>query len=219
MSASPKQLRPPQDRLPSGRHGLTRDVVLASQRGRLLDAMAAAVADKGYAAVTVADVVERAGVSRRTFYEQFDDKEACFLATYDIGVELVLGAIRKAVDPIPETDWRDRARVSVKTFLDVLAAEPYFAWALVIEVMGAGRAALKRHSEIMGLFAQVWSRLYDLARREDRALPVLPSEVFATLAAGSEGLVREELHTRGAKALPKLHQPILRAVFAIYGTR
>lgn len=218
MNATPGQLRPPQDRLPSGRHGLTREIVFASQRGRLFDAMAAAVADKGYAAVTVADVVERAEVSRRTFYEQFADKEACFLATYDVGVEFVLGAIRQAVEPIPESDWRGRARASVKTFLDVLAAEPYFAWALVIEVMGAGRAALKRHGEIMELFAQVWSRTYELARREDRSLPRLPHEVFETLAAGSEGLVREALHTRGAKALPKLHQPILRAVFAIFGT-
>jgi AcrR family transcriptional regulator len=180
--------------------------------------MAWAVAEKGYAAVTLADVVERAEVSRRTFYEQFEDKEACFLAAYDTGVELVLGAIRRAVDPIPEGDWRRRARVSVKTFLEVLAAEPYFAWALVIEVMGAGRAALKRHGEIMELFAQVWSRLYDLARNEDRSLPSMPHEVFTTLAAGSEGLVREALHTQGARSLPKLHEPILRAVFAIFGT-
>src|SRR5882724_3806888 len=65
-------------RLPSGRHGLAREAVVASQRGRLLDAMAEVVAEKGYQATTVADVVERAGVSRRTFYEQFPDREACF---------------------------------------------------------------------------------------------------------------------------------------------
>src|SRR5258706_9322051 len=61
-------------RLPSGRHGLTREAVVASQRGRLVDAMAQVVAEKGYPAATVADVGERAGGSRRTFYEQFADK-------------------------------------------------------------------------------------------------------------------------------------------------
>ena len=218
MSATREHLRPPQDRLPSGRHGLTRDMVVASQRGRLLDAMASAVAEKGYAAVTVSDVVDRAGVSRRTFYEQFDDKEACFLAAYDTGVELVLGAIRRAVEPIGEDDWRGRARASIETFLGVLAAEPYFAWALVVEVMGAGRPALKRHGEIMALFAHIWSRVYDLARRENPALRPLPHEVFATFAGGSEELVRESLAANGARSLPKLNEPIFRAVLAIFGT-
>src|SRR6266498_996015 len=71
MNANRQHLRASQDRLPSGRHGLTRETIVASQRGRLLDAMAAAVAEKGYAETTVSDVVDRAGVSRRTFYEQF----------------------------------------------------------------------------------------------------------------------------------------------------
>jgi len=218
MSATRSHLRAPQQRLPSGRHGLTHETIVASQRGRLLDAMAAAVADKGYATVTVSDVVERAGVSRRTFYEQFADKEECFLAAYDTGVEIVLGAIRRAVTPLPEEDWRARARASVTTFLDVLAAEPYFAWALVVEVMAAGRPALKRHSEIMGLFAHIWSRIFELARREDPTLRALPNEVFATLAGGLEELVRDGLRTDGARSLPMLADPILRSVLAIFGT-
>ena len=82
------------NRLPSGRHGLPRETVAASQRARMIDAMAAVVAEKGYAATTVADVVERAGVSRRTFYEQFADKEACFLAAYEVGLAVVLDRIR-----------------------------------------------------------------------------------------------------------------------------
>ncbi len=180
--------------------------------------MAAAVAEKGYAETTVSDVVDRAGVSRRTFYEQFPDKEACFLAAYDTGVEIVLGAIRRAVEPIGEREWRARARAAVETFMGVLASEPYFAWALVVEVMAAGRPALKRHGEIMGLFAQIWSRVYDLARREDPSLRPLPDGVFATLAGGLEELVREGLRARGAKALPKLNETILSAVLAIFGT-
>src|SRR5436305_4647797 len=86
----------PPRQLPRGPHRLAREVVLASQRGRLLDAMAEVVADRGYAASTVADVIARAGVSRKTFYEHFRDKEGCFLAAYDVGVDLLLEAVASA---------------------------------------------------------------------------------------------------------------------------
>ena len=70
-----------------------RTLVTKTQRERMLDAMARAVAAKGYAKVTVADVVALAGVSRRTFYEHFADKEQCFLATYVAATDIVLGSV------------------------------------------------------------------------------------------------------------------------------
>src|SRR3954452_16599761 len=94
--------------LPSGRHRLTREAVEESQRGRLLFSVAQAVAEKGYAATTVADVVERASVSRRTFYEQFDSMEDCFLAAFNMGVEIVLGRLAEAAELIAADDWRAR---------------------------------------------------------------------------------------------------------------
>src|SRR3954463_3168983 len=78
--------------LPRGRHAAPREVVAESQRERLLVAMADAVAEKGYAHAAVADVIERAGVSRRTFYEHYANKEECFLAAYDAGVSGMLDA-------------------------------------------------------------------------------------------------------------------------------
>src|SRR3954447_26019152 len=79
--------------LPRGPHGLERDVVLASQRGRLLSAMAAALAANTDGGTTVADVVAGAGVSRTTFNEHFRDKEDCFLAAFDAGCDQLLDAI------------------------------------------------------------------------------------------------------------------------------
>src|SRR5881397_3037051 len=84
--------------LPRGPHSLGRDVVEASQRGRLLDAMAHVVADQGYGATSVADVIPRAGVSRKTFYVHFRDKLDCFLAAYEMGVEVLLETVRRAGD-------------------------------------------------------------------------------------------------------------------------
>ena len=94
----------------------------------MLAAIAEAVAAKGYGATSVADVLERAGVSRRTFYEHFRDKEACFLAAYDAGVEILMATMRDAGD-----DLRPR----IRAFLGTLAAEPAFAFTFVIEVVAA----------------------------------------------------------------------------------
>jgi AcrR family transcriptional regulator len=213
-SASPSN---PSSRLPSGRHGLTREAVIASQRGRLVDAMAQVVAEKGYAPATVADVVERAGVSRRTFYEQFEDKEACFLAAYDVGLAAVLARIRDAVEVRSDAGWRERARAGVEAFLALLAAEPAFARALQLEILTAGPAALERRAGMLVMFSGVWRNVYDQARAEEPARPALPDELFTILTAGLEELIRDCIRCRGTDALPELSEPILRTVRAIFG--
>ena len=76
--------------LPSGYTGLPRQLVEASQRQRLVHGVTIAVADKGFAAATIADITDRAGVSKKTFYEHFSDKLACFLAAYDHGSAAIL---------------------------------------------------------------------------------------------------------------------------------
>jgi AcrR family transcriptional regulator len=125
--------------LPRGPHRLARDEVLASQRGRLLDAMAEVVAERGYGATTVADVIEHAGVSRKTFYEHFSDKEACFLAAYDTGVEILMAQMRGG-EPI-------------RAYLETLATEPAFARTFLIEIGAAGPRAIARRREVHDAFA------------------------------------------------------------------
>jgi len=204
-------------RLRSGRHTLTRQEVEASQRGRLLVAMASVVAAKGYAAATVADVVDRAGVSRRTFYEQFADKEACFLAAYDTGVEIMLGRIGAAVAQLPAGDWRARTRVGVAAYLDLLAEEADFAWCFHVEVLGAGAAALARREGVHSLFSGLWADIHGRARAEDPSLPAWPGDGHRMLSAGLEELVRAEIRARGAAALPAYGPELVAVVFAAFG--
>ena len=92
MSASSEIPR----RLPRGTHGLDRDVVEASQRTRLLEAVGRAVAERGYAGATIDDIVRGAGVSKKTFYEHFADKQDCFLAAYESASEELLERVREA---------------------------------------------------------------------------------------------------------------------------
>ncbi len=205
-------------RLPKGRHPLTREVVAASQRARMLEAMAQAVAQKGYAAATVADVVERAWVSRKTFYEMFPDKEACFLAAYDDGREFLLRQIREALRDIPEGDWRNRAEVSVQAYLKALAEHPDAAWTYSIEVFAAGSKALERHAQVMQHWVTQWRRLQQSARLTKPALGDGGELRLRALVGGIEELVRECLRSRGAKNLPELATPIASiAIAAIAG--
>ena len=103
----------------------------------MMEAIAKAVAEKGYAATTVADVIDGAGVSRRTFYEQFDGKEECFLAAFDTGIGYLLSEMSRATRGVG--DWRERMNAGVRTMLSVLAADPAFTRIGTIEVLAAGR--------------------------------------------------------------------------------
>jgi AcrR family transcriptional regulator len=198
---------------------LTREQVTASQRSRLLEAIVEVVSEKGYAATTVGDVVERAGVSRRTFYEQFPDKEACFLAAYDTGVQVMLARMHEAVSRLRDGGLESMARASIAAYLDALAAEPSFAWALHREVFAAGPQALERREEIISLLASQWRRLYLRARSSDPRLAAPPRiEVLRAIVVSQEELVREHLRTADPGTLPGLLSVALTIALRLLGT-
>jgi AcrR family transcriptional regulator len=115
--------------------------------------MVAAVAERGYAATTITDVVRHARVSRRTFYEHFADKEACFLAAYDAVSDSVLEAIAAAAS---EADGQEEEiQAGVRAYLEALAAEPAVARVFIVDILSAGPAALGRRREVLRRFAAV----------------------------------------------------------------
>lgn len=205
--------------LPRGRHAAARDIVLASQRGRLLEAMAVCVAERGYAATTVAQVVAHAGVSRKTFYEHFADKRACFLAAWEVGTDILFAQL---VAVAAETrDWRARLRSGSEAFLEVLAAEPDFARSFMIEVLSVGEEALARRAEIHERFAAVLADTYAAAQEQGAALGPVPPWVFRAAAGAGWELIVEHLRTRGvddltdlAPQLEQIHLALLRGEYA-----
>jgi AcrR family transcriptional regulator len=180
-------------RLPRGPHQLAREEVLASQRARMLDAMAHAVAAKGYAATTVADVVGGAGVSRKTFYEHFQDKEDCFLAAFDAGVQVLVDTVERATLEA-EGEWRRHIRAGVRAYLGALAAAPDFARTFLIEVLAAGPRALERRAEVHARFAELLRTLHESYRAEHPdELPKLPDEVFMAVVGAVNELVSDRV--------------------------
>ena len=95
---------PPAMRPPPGRHPLPREFIARHQRARIIAALAEETVEQGYRAVTVADIVRRAGISRNTFYESFDSKEDCFLAASEFAVK---EALRRVVDALAEVIQKD----------------------------------------------------------------------------------------------------------------
>ena len=200
--------------LPRGPHRLARETVLESQRGRMIAAIAEAVADKGYAATTVGDVVSGAGVSRKTFYEHFADKEDCFLAAWDTGVEVLFDAIRESrghgSDPI------ERMRLGLRAYLETLASEPAFARSFFIEVVAAGPRAEARRAEVHARFAELFTSLHEQAQREMPQLPDVPPSIPRAAVGAINELVSDYVRAGRTAELPELEDTILHLELVLF---
>jgi AcrR family transcriptional regulator len=203
MDAAPSDIP---RRLPRGLHGLDRDVVTASQRTRLLEAVGRAVAEKGYAGTTIDDIVRGAGVSKKTFYEHFQDKEDCFVAAYEAASDELLQRVREA--QATRAGWLERTRAGIRAYLRWIAGEPALARVFLIEVAAAGPRAAERRVQLRDRYAELMRDLGDDARAETPELPRLPAEVFHALVAAVDELVVRRIRESSATGLPEL-EPVL----------
>jgi AcrR family transcriptional regulator len=200
--------------LPRGPHKLTRDDVLSSQRERMVEAIAEVVAGKGYANATVGDVVAGAGVSRKTFYEHFRDKEECFLAAFDSGVETLLAAIVAAEPTGPGRLERIRARM--RAYLRTLADNPAFARTFLIEVFAAGPRALERRAEAHSRFEQMIHGMYEETRRELPDLPPVTGAIPAAAVGAFNELVTKEVREGRTDRLPDLEDTLVHIQMSLF---
>ncbi|WP_067824910.1 TetR/AcrR family transcriptional regulator [Nocardia inohanensis] len=190
--------------LPKGRHGLTREEVVTSQYRRLCTAVLEAVGELGYAATTVADIVSRAQVARRTFYSVFGGKDECFAAAYDLAVFAALDQLQETVTGMQGVNFADRVRISFEIYLNVLAVQPGAARALYVETLAAGPALVTHRLRVHERFAEYIMAVSRIGVR-DGDLPADPDpRLIDMLLGGIDDRVRACLHERGAAALPEL---------------
>jgi AcrR family transcriptional regulator len=197
-------------RPPRGRHRLPPEVIARSQRERLLEAAVRVVAEKGYGATTIADLTREAGISRTTFYEMFDDKEACFLAAYDGAVDALVRRIATAYEG--EEGWPRRTRAGLATLLEALASEPGVARLALVDVGAAGPAAQRRYRAALQRLTPFFDEGRDFAPG-GRNLPANTSRMAIGAVAG---LIADELAEGKAEQLPDLLSDVLFATLVPY---
>ncbi|HEU5063480.1 MAG TPA: TetR/AcrR family transcriptional regulator [Solirubrobacterales bacterium] len=173
-------------RFPAGVRTLPPELVKAIQRERMLAAMLMTVNEIGYRALTVQDVLSRAGVSRPTFYEQFEDKEDCFLAAFDNSAKRLRKRLAAALDE-GDDGWRPWLRRGLEALLRFIAEEPHAARTVIVEARASSPAGLRRRDELLDDFATC---IDEAARKE---LPDPPSGIAA---AGVVGGIESVLYAR-----------------------
>jgi AcrR family transcriptional regulator len=182
-----------------------------TQRERLLHGMAATVARRGYAATPVAEVLRAAGVSRRTFYEQFADKEDCFLAAYDAIVRVCTERLVAAYHA--GGTWEEGIALAYDALLRTLASEPELAHLGVVDVLAAGPRALARREASLRRLA----RFIDFTRERAEPVATPPTLVGQAIVGGIHELIYSQLVRGRAAQLPQLSDELLHYTFMLLG--
>jgi Bacterial regulatory proteins, tetR family. len=165
-------------RPPPGRHPLSREFIARHQRARIISALAEETVAKGYRAVTVADIVRRAGIARNTFYENFSSKQECFLSAQAFAVEEALGRVVDAASSVES--WQARVNAGLAAFLHYVASEPALARTCIVEALSAGPASVERYEQSL----QAFIPLFRIGRKMSPHGEELPATLEETIIGG-----------------------------------
>src|SRR5580693_4932145 len=206
--------------LPRGRSRLPAKAVQASQRERLLRAAVATIADKGYPAVTVADIVHRAKVSRAAFYLHFRGREDCFLAATRRGGQLLFGNVLTAARALPDDAPDEEVlRTGLRAYVGFLADEPAFARVFFVDMPAAGPAAVERLQAASSRSAEINAKWHRRARTRHPDWPVVPDEAYQALAGATAELVRSWVSAGKTEALGELEDVFVALHLAVLAGR
>ena len=183
---------------------------------RLLEGMARAVAAKGYADTTIADIVREAAVSRRTFYEHFTTKADCLVSLYEAASKRALRAVAEAFDPAQP--WHRQVEQAMTAYLDYLAQDPVLLRTLFVEILGLGMpglAARRRVNAEIASFIQVAINSSSNGNGAQGLAAHLTSEMALTVVGGINELVLQAIEQDRVGDLRQLVSPATRLVRAV----
>jgi AcrR family transcriptional regulator len=175
---------------------------VSTHADRLMEGLAASIAEKGYAATTIADVVRHARVSKRTFYEHFADKETCFLALYSRTSDELLELIAEAASG--PAAWDERLAAAARAYFERLAAEPALSRAGLVEIQAAGPRALKLRREVQGRYAELLRALSAQAAAEQPGIRPLTPALATAVVGGLNELMLEAVEAGREERLGEL---------------
>jgi AcrR family transcriptional regulator len=193
-----------------GRHQLSREFIAQHQQARIVAALAEEIGIKGYRAVTVADIVRRAGIARNTFYDNFASKEDCFLAAQDFALEEALRRVVEAADEV-ET-WPARVDAGLAALLEYIAGEPALARACIVEALSAGPAAVARYEESLQAFVP----LFRVGRKISPHGRQLPDTLEETIIGGVFWILYQRIILGEAERIERLRPELVEFALTPY---
>jgi len=188
------------------------DFLVPEHRTRLLEGMAQAVAHKGYAAVTIADIVREASVSRRTFYEYFDGKADCLVALYEAASRNLLKVLRGAIDPAQP--WQTQVEHALGAYLEGLAANPVLMRTLYVEILGLGRQGLAARRRVN---QEIAAFMLAVVNGSTPAPRVLSAHMAMAIVGGINEMVLQCIEQDRTERLGELVGPAAELVRAVTG--
>jgi AcrR family transcriptional regulator len=181
-----------------GQHQLSREFITQHQRARIVNALALEVSEKGYRAVTVADIVKRAGIARNTFYENFGSKEDCFLAAQQFAMSAALGRVVEAAGAIDS--WPYRVEAGLGAFLHFVAEEPALARTCMVDALAAAPTSVRYYEESLQAFVS----LFRLGRDVSPHGAELPETLEEALIGGVFWILYQRLLSEDSGAIDGL---------------
>jgi AcrR family transcriptional regulator len=174
------------------------ELVTSSKRERILEGMLDAVGSNGYDGTSVRTVLDLTGLYRQAFYDNFPDKDVCYLEAFDFGIARLESVAAAAA--AQEQTWQGKLRAGLGALLDAFDSEPDVGRALVVEVHAAGPEALEKRTKVMKRIAD----FIDLARQvsdgEESPPPIAPEGIVA----GIHAIVHARLATGATEGFREL---------------
>jgi AcrR family transcriptional regulator len=170
-------------------HSPKLELVNSSKREKILEGMLEAVGAEGYDATSVRTVLDRTGLYRQAFYDEFADKDSCYLAALEMGIGRLEATVARAA--ASEESWRGKLRAGLGALLDRLDEEPDFGRGVIVEVHAAGPEALSRRAEALKKAAD----FIDLARFDSGEGEAPPQIAPEGIVAGIHAIVHSRLST------------------------
>lgn len=201
-------------KLPRGASSLPKEVALQAQKMRVIRATAMAVAEKGYAATTVTDIIKHASVSRTTFYELFVDKEACYLYGLRALAKMHLQAVQNAIDL--NDSLADRGVKALTAYVERIDMDRVFAIAFVAEAESATPAVREAFFEIQDEFAKMLRAWLKVVQEEHPEVDDSSASTFRMLLAGLQSFVAFRAR-HGAEVQGETIQSLVIFTFATLG--
>lgn len=198
------------DRGPQAYDGVARGQLSDIQRTRILAAMLDVAVERGAGDVSVAHVVDRAGVSRRTFYEIFTDREDCFLAAFEQALVRATGRVLPAYEA--ERAWREKVRAGLAALLSFIDEEPVIGQVLIVESLAGGPKALARRHEAMGKLAVAIEGGRDEAKASFSPAPLTGEG----LVGGALAVIGSRLTEQNGESLVQLTNSLMSMIVLPY---